>query len=118
VAYTESRLELVETSVFTRQITSLLSEEEYRLFQSQLAANPAMGSLIKGGGGIRKVRLAVGSRGKSGGARVIYFWAVRKNIILLLYAYAKNVAADLTPKQTTQLARVVKEEFRNENGDV
>jgi hypothetical protein len=111
-------VELVETSVFTRQITSLLNDEEYRRFQSQLAANPMMGALIKGGGGIRKIRLAVGSRGKSGGARVIYYWAVRKNVILLLYAYAKNVAGDLTPKQTAQLARVVKEEFGNESENI
>jgi hypothetical protein len=35
-----------------------------------------------------------------------------------LYAYSKNVAADLTPKQTAQLAKIVKEEFRNESEDV
>jgi putative transcriptional regulator len=63
------------------------------------------------GGGIRKIRLAVGSRGNRGGARVIYYWAVRKDLILLLYAYAKNVSADLTPRQVAQLAKVVKEEF-------
>lgn len=61
------------------------------------------------------MRWAVGSRGKSGGARVIYYWAVQKNVILLLYAYAKNVAVNLTPKQTAQLAKVVREEFKNEN---
>jgi hypothetical protein len=53
----------------------------------------------------------MGSRGKSGGARVIYYWAVRKDAILLLYAYAKNVAADLTRNQVEQLAKVVKKEF-------
>lgn len=84
----------------------------------QLAANPQRGVLIKGGGGIRKVRVAIGSRGKRGGARVIYYWAARRDLILLLYAYAKNVAADLTPKQVSQLARVVKEEFDDEEGNV
>ncbi|MGH9437875.1 MAG: hypothetical protein ACRD22_08245 [Terriglobia bacterium] len=103
-------MELVETN--------LVSDEEYRQFQSQLAANLAMGALIKGGGGIRKVRLAVGTRGKRGGSRVNYYWAVRKNVILLLCAYAKNVAADLTPKQRAQLARAVKEEFGNGSEDV
>jgi putative transcriptional regulator len=34
---------------------------------------------------------------KSGGARVIYYWAVRQDMILLLYAYSKNTTADLTP---------------------
>jgi hypothetical protein len=105
------QVELIETSIFTRQITSLLSDEEYRAFQSRIAADPALGSLIKGGGGIRKVRIAVGARGKSGGARVIYYWAVPHNVILLLYAYPKSVTADLTMKQIAQLARVVKEEF-------
>jgi len=111
-------VELIETSTFTRQITALLSDQEYGEFQSRIAANPDLGALIRGGGGIRKVRVAVGSRGKSGGARVIYYWAVRKDIILLLYAYPKNVAADLTPKQVSQLAKVVKEEFGNEKTDV
>jgi hypothetical protein len=58
--------------------------------------------------------VAVGSRVKRGGARVIYYWAVRKDLILLLFAYPKNVSADLTPKQVAQLAKVVREEFRDE----
>jgi hypothetical protein len=111
-------VELIETSTFTRQITSLLSDEEYGGFQFRIAAHPEFGALIRGGGGIRKVRVAVGSRGKSGGARVIYYWAVRKDVILLLYAYPKNVAADLTPKQVSQLAKVVKEEFGSEKANV
>jgi len=90
---------------FTKQITALLSDDEYGEFESRFAANPQLGPLIKGGGGIRKIRVAVGSRGKSGGARVIYYWAVRRDVILLLIAYPKNVMADLTPKQASQLAR-------------
>ena len=108
-------MELIETSTFTRQVTALLSDEEYGDFQSRLVANPGLGAIIKGGGGIRKIRVAVGSRGKRGGARVIYYWAIRKDLILLLYAYPKNVSADLTPRQVAQLAKVVKEEFRHES---
>jgi RelE toxin of RelEB toxin-antitoxin system len=111
-------VELIETSTFTKQITTLLGDEEYREFQFRLAANPQLGALIKGGGGIRKVRVGVGSRGRRGGARVIYYWAVRRDSILLLYAYPKNVTSDLTPKQISQLARVVKEEFSDEKEDV
>ena len=111
-------MELIETSLFTRQITALLSDEEYAHFQARLAANPHLGVLIKGGGGIRKIRVATGSRGKSGGARVIYYWAVGRDLILLLYVYPKNVTADLTPKQVAQLARIVKEEFGDEEKDV
>jgi hypothetical protein len=39
-------------------------------------------------------------------------------VILLLYAYPKNRAADLTLKQISQLAKVVKEEFEGEKTDV
>ena len=49
---------------------------------------------------------------------MIYYWAVRKDLLLLLYAYPKNVSADLTPRQVTQLAKLVKEEFRDESENV
>jgi hypothetical protein len=112
-------VELIETPIFTRQITSLLSDEGYRAFQSWIVVNPELGPLIKGGGGgIRKVRVATGSRGKRAGARVIYYWAVRRDVILLLNAYPKSSVADLTPKQVAQLAHVVKEEFGHEETDV
>ena len=111
-------MELIETRVFTKQAGALFSDEEYAEFQSRLAANPGLGALIVGGGGIRKVRVGGGSKGKSGGARVIYYWAARKDRILLLYAYLKSRAADLTPKQVSQLAKVVKEEFGSEETNV
>ena len=111
-------MELIETSAFTKQITALFTDDEYGEFQLRLAANPQLGALIKSGGGIRKVRVAMGSRGKSGGARAIYYWAGRRDLILLLYAYPKNVTADLTQKQIAQLAKVVKEEFGHEKGNV
>ena len=107
-------VELIETSGFTGQIMEILDDDAYREFQRELAANPAKGPLIRGGGGIRKIRVAVGSRGKSGGARVIYYWAVRRNLILPLFAFPKNVVASLTAAQTAQLAKIVKEEFGDE----
>ena len=118
MAYTGCKVELIETSVFTRQITDLLTDDEYRAMQLQLAARPGMGSLIKGAGGLRKLRVGVGSRGKRGGARVIYYWAVRNDMIMLLFAYAKNESEDLTPRQISQLAKLVTQEFGNERKDV
>jgi hypothetical protein len=111
-------VELIETSIFSKQIAALLGDEEYGEFQFRIAAHPEAGAVIRGSGGIRKIRIAVGSRGKSGGARVIYYWAARRDVILLLYAYAKNRMADLTPKQVSQLAKAVKEEFGSEKADV
>ena len=101
-------MELIETQTFTRQIRQLLSEEAYRKLQFELAGNEP---IIKGSGGIRNTRVAIGGSGKSGGARIIYYWAVRENLILLLFAYSKNEASDLTPTQLKRLAATVKEEF-------
>ena len=102
---------LIETSTFTKQIVELLDDEDYRRFQTSLAANPGMGDLIQGGAGIRKVRVALPGRGKRGGGRVIYYWAVRRDLILLLYAFPKNVRSDLTRKQVDALAKIVRQEF-------
>ena len=54
VADDQRCVELIETSVFTKQITALLTDEEYREFQLRLAANPQLGAVVRGGGGIRK----------------------------------------------------------------
>lgn len=53
-------------------------------------------------------------RGKRGGARVIYYYWVNHEQCYLVYAYAKNVAADLTKDQLRRLADVMIEELGHE----
>ena len=100
-----------ETSVFTRRIHTVLDAESYRLLQLHLMHRPESGDIIKGSGGIRKIRWAPTGSGKRGGARVIYYWAVDADTVLMLFAFQKNERADLTSAQLKQLASVVKEEF-------
>lgn len=102
---------VVETSVFTRQVRRLLSAEEYRLLQLHLAARPEAGVIIRGSGGLRKVRWAFGPRGKSGGVRVIYYWFKPLDRMLLLLIYSKSDHGDLTAEQLSILRRIVKEEY-------
>jgi hypothetical protein len=52
-----------ETSVFTRQITGLLSDDELNALQWALMARPDRGDLIRGSGGLRKIRWAGSGRG-------------------------------------------------------
>ena len=66
----------IETPTFTL-ITSLLSDDEYVRLQKQILEDAECGDLMRGRGGIRKLRFAVQGRGKSGGVRVIYYWAKR-----------------------------------------
>ncbi len=104
-------MEFKETSAFTRDIEGLLSDDEYASLQDDLAATPAAGSLIPGGGGIRKVRWTLPGRGKSGGARVIYYWAVSADQILMLRVYAKSAKVDLTQREIKQLRQLVVDEY-------
>ena len=103
----------VESPWFSRWRADQLDEEAFRAFQNALQEAPDAGALIPGGHGLRKVRLALPGRGKSGGARVIYYWWHAESRIYLLYAYAKNRQADLTQKQLAQLSALMKEEFNN-----
>jgi len=52
-------MEFVETPTFTRMVTSLLTDDEYREVQTTLLEDPERGDLIPGGGGIRKLRFAM-----------------------------------------------------------
>jgi hypothetical protein len=60
----------VETPIFTKQVVEALTDEQYGVLQGSLVARPDAGDLIKGSGGIRKLRWALPGRGKSGGVRV------------------------------------------------
>lgn len=99
----------VETPTFTRQITVLLSDYEYATLQAHIALDPERGDVVRGGGGIRKVRWAVQGRGKSGGIRVIYYWIKSDGRILMLLAYPKSRKDTLTAAETTTLRALVKE---------
>jgi hypothetical protein len=102
---------IIETTVFTRQVLELLSEDEYRQFQLILVGRPHVGALIRGGGGLRKTRWALEGRGKRAGVRVIYYWAARQEQLLLLLMYPKNERDDLTPDQLKRLRSIIETEY-------
>jgi len=102
---------IIETPIFTRQIASSLSDEEYRLFQTALLKRPDAGKVIPGSGGLRKIRWSAEGRGKRGGVRVIYYWFTSQGTILLLFMYPKNAQEDLTPSQLKQLKMFIEEEY-------
>jgi hypothetical protein len=113
MAYTFERNKMIilETSVFTRRVTELLSDDEYRELQGVLVNQPDSGAVIPCGGGIRKMRWSASGRGKRGGARIIYYWAVAQDRILMLFIYAKNERDDLTPEQLKTLKKIVEKEY-------
>jgi hypothetical protein len=85
-------LTFIETKLFTKLIGAYMSDEDYLALQNALIANPKAGDVIRGSGGVRKIRWNAGGRGKSGGIRVIYYLRSQQGEIWMLTAYAKNVA--------------------------
>jgi len=82
----------IETRLFTRLVAGYLSDAEYARLQQELMNNPEAGAVIRGSGGVRKLRWAATGRGKRGGYRVIYFVRRPKGVIWMLTIYPKNVA--------------------------
>ncbi len=80
----------IETSVFTKLIQGYLTEEYYLDLQTHLLSRPDAGAIIRGTGGVRKLRWRVSGKGKSGGIRIIYYWQVSDNEIWMLTAYGKS----------------------------
>lgn len=102
---------IIETSIFTRQIQGLLTAEEYRQLQIVLVNRPDTGTVIVGSGGLRKIRWGKQSKGKRGGVRVIYYWAVGQEQLLMLFVYPKSERDDLTAAQLKILRQIVEEAY-------
>lgn len=84
-----------------------LNDNDFRRLQAILLADPKIGAVLQGTGGVRKMRFAFENRGKSGSLRVIYvdFEVYKK--IYLLSVYAKNEKETLTNAEKNELHTIV-----------
>ena len=90
-----------ESKAFSQRLAKLLSDEDFRWLQVSLLLKPEQGKVIPGGGGLRKMRWALPGRGKSGGARVIYFWFATSGLLLLVCGAERDIpAGDLREERT------------------
>jgi len=74
----------IETPIFTKLVTDLIPDNEYRKIQLALVLRPEAGKIIPGSGGLRKIRWRSSGTGKRGGLRLIYFWDVNEDRIYML----------------------------------
>lgn len=87
---------VVATTGYDRRARKLLTSDERKAAELQIAIDPTAWPVIQGTGGARKARVARGGKGKSGGARVIYcFWPTDR-LLYLIDIYAKSDKEDLT----------------------
>ena len=89
-------IEFIETTMFTRQIKQIATDDEIKELQKELIESPDKGDLIQKTGGLRKIRMATGNQGKSGSARVIY----------LVMAYPKSTKDSITDAEKAELKKL------------
>ena len=89
-------LTFIETKLFTSLIQQYLPDDEYSALQQALVAKPDAGEVIRGSGGVRKLRWGVAGRGKRGGIRVIYYLRSHQDEVWMLTVYAKNEEASIS----------------------
>ena len=92
----EAPISVVETPEFLTTTRRIMDDEERAVLIDYLAYNPSAGDLVRGTGGVRKLRWGLPGRGKRGGARVIYFYHSPEMPLFALTAFAKNQRADLS----------------------
>ena len=100
--------EFVETFEFSKRWKSLKLDDDLRALQDTLCADPQVGDLIQGTGGVRKARLELQGRGKSGGSRVVYVDFAVEEHVYLISVFAKNEQGNLTAKQKKEIRDFVK----------
>ena len=99
---------VVETPPYLAQAKGVLTAEDRIAVIDMIASDPECGDVIVGSGGVRKVRYAVGNKGKSGGARIIYAYHNEDHPVFLLAVFAKNERATLSKTEVNALAKVVR----------
>ena len=95
---------IVETQSYLSKAEKIMTRVEMDSIIDTIAANSAAGDIIKGTGGLRKMRIPLQGRGKRGGGRVIYWYHNEGYPAVLMWAFAKNEATDLTSAQSKTLS--------------
>lgn len=102
--------EFIEAPIFTKIVDCYLSDDEYANLQNYLNEYPTAGNVIKGSGGVRKLRWSTQGRGKRNRVRIIYYFKAREGHIWMLTLYAKNVKETIP----SQILKRIKEAIENE----
>lgn len=103
-----------EMKHFTKKWQDLgFTDDELSQLQQVLLENPKAGDVMKGTGGLRKVRFAFPGSGKSGSVRVCYIDIEGVLEIHLIDVFAKNEKENLSKAERNAI-RIVVEQIKAE----
>ena len=88
-----------------RKKDARITDEERVAIVNRFAKDPAIGVMIQGSGGARKVRFGGRGKGKSGGYRVIAYYGGADIPVFLLNVFAKGDRVDLSKGERNELRK-------------
>ncbi len=100
-------LTVVESPIFQRVWPRYWEEDERAEFTAFIASNPEAGAVVRGSGGVRKVRWAREGTGKSGGVRIIYLTRNEAGEVYLLTLYAKSESENISLNTLKEIRRAL-----------
>lgn len=100
-------LTVVESPIFQKLWPLYWDEDERAEFASYIAANPDAGVVIRGSGGVRKLRWAREGTGKSGGVRIVYLTRNQAGEVYLLTLYAKARSENISLATLKEIRRAL-----------
>jgi hypothetical protein len=98
----------VELPIFRSRWKDMgLDDNDLKRLQEELLADPKVGAVMRGTGGVRKMRFAFEQKGKSGSVRVIYVDFEVYEKIFLITAYPKNEKDNLTDSERNEIKQMI-----------
>jgi hypothetical protein len=107
------KFEFIESPLFSKYLADYLTDDEYAALQEHLCEHPDAGDVVRGSGGVRKLRWARPGAGKSSGVRVCYYVRTKAGRILMLTIYAKSAQESIPGS----LLKAIKEELEHAEDD-
>jgi len=101
----------IESKGFTDWVTQHLPDETFEKLQQELMHDPNKGTVMRGCGGLRKIRIEDPKRGKGkrGGARVIYLYVAEAKWFYMLDIYDKHEQENLSAGEKKLLSKFATE---------
>ena len=111
----------IQTNEFSKNWDNLgFDDEDLRLLELSILEDPEKYPIMKGTGGLRKARISLSRKGKSGGARVCFVDFIFFETVYLITVYGKKEKDNLSNAERNQIKKMIEalkktlEEVHNE----
>jgi hypothetical protein len=97
----------VRLGTFDRAAKGLLSDDDEREIEKDIAQDPEAAPVITATGGVRKIRGRIGQRGKRGGVRILYLHVATTETVYLLWVFPKSARENITKAEKKTIRAMV-----------